>query len=51
MEQGYFDKVRTGELSSRLNTDTTQISSQISLNINVLVRSLVQVSLPSSSSG
>ena len=51
MEQGYFDKVRTGELSSRLNTDTTQISSQISLNINVLVRSLVQVSLPSTSSG
>ena len=43
MEQGYFDKVRTGELSSRLNTDTTTMSSQISLNINILVRSIVQI--------
>lgn len=42
-EQGFYDKTRTGELSSRLNTDTTQMSSQISLNINVLVRSIVQI--------
>ncbi|QDZ23496.1 ABC transporter [Chloropicon primus] len=43
LEQGYFDTVRTGELSSRLNTDTTQMSSQVSLNINILVRSFVQI--------
>ena len=43
MEQGYFDTTKTGELSSRLNTDTTTMSNQISLNINVLVRSIVQI--------
>ncbi len=41
--QGFFDQVRTGELSSRINTDTTTMSSQISLNINILVRSFVQI--------
>jgi len=42
MDQGFFDQTKLGELSSRLNNSTTNVSDQISLNINVLLRSLVE---------
>eukprot|EP00878_Enallax_costatus_P014219 GHUV01014873.1.p1 GENE.GHUV01014873.1~~GHUV01014873.1.p1 ORF type:complete len:765 (+),score=113.02 GHUV01014873.1:294-2588(+) len=41
-EIGFFDKVQTGELSSRLSADTTTVSDSISLNLNILVRSATQ---------
>jgi ATP-binding cassette, subfamily B (MDR/TAP), member 9 len=41
-EAGFFDLTRTGELSSRLNADTTTVSDQISLNLNVMLRSALQ---------
>lgn len=41
-EIGFFDVVKTGDITSRLAADTTKMSDQISLNLNVLLRSLVQ---------
>ncbi|XP_031572026.1 ATP-binding cassette sub-family B member 9-like [Actinia tenebrosa] len=41
-EIGFFDKSSTGEIVSRLTSDTTKISDQITLNLNVFLRSLVK---------
>lgn len=41
-EIGFFDKSSTGEIVSRLTSDTTKISDQITLNVNVFLRSLVK---------
>ncbi|CAM9303539.1 unnamed protein product, partial [Discosporangium mesarthrocarpum] len=42
-EIGFFDTTKTGDLSSRLSNDCTKIADQITLNINVLLRNIVQV--------
>lgn len=40
---GFFQETKTGELNSRLNSDTKLMSSWLPLNANVLLRSLVKV--------
>ncbi|KAM6185072.1 antigen peptide transporter 2 [Rhynchocyon petersi] len=40
---GFFQETKTGELDSRLNSDTTFMSQWLPLNTNVLLRSLVKV--------
>ena len=37
-EIGFFDKTETGDLTSRLTSDTTKLSDQIGLNLNILLR-------------
>ena len=39
---GFFDVTKVGDLTSRLTSDTTRVSDSIALNINVLLRSIVQ---------
>ena len=41
-ELGFFDTHKTGDITSRLSADTTKMSDQVSLNLNVLIRSIVQ---------
>ncbi len=41
-ELGFFDTIKTGDITSRLSADTTKMSDQISLNVNVFIRSVVQ---------
>ena len=41
-EIAFFDEVETGEITSRLTSDTTQISDQIALNLNIFLRNMVQ---------
>lgn len=41
-EIGFFDSTKTGEIVSRLTSDTTKMSDQVGLNINVLLRNCVQ---------
>ncbi|KAM5263521.1 antigen peptide transporter 2 isoform 2-T2 [Ctenodactylus gundi] len=40
---GFFQETRTGELNSRLSSDTSLMSSWLPLNANVFLRSLVKV--------
>lgn len=40
-EQAFFDTSSTGELISRLSSDTTKVGDQVSLNINIFLRSLI----------
>ncbi|XP_066110254.1 antigen peptide transporter 2 [Saccopteryx bilineata] len=40
---GFFQETKTGELNSRMNSDTKLMSSWLPLNANVLLRSLVKV--------
>ena len=35
---GFFDKIETGDLTSRLTSDTTKLSDQIALNLNIFLR-------------
>eukprot|EP00536_Pseudo-nitzschia_multiseries_P002283 jgi/Psemu1/183192/e_gw1.30.251.1 len=42
-EQGFFDVTKTGDITSRLSSDTTLVGDQVTLNVNVFMRSLVQV--------
>jgi ATP-binding cassette subfamily B (MDR/TAP) protein 9 len=44
-EMGYFDKTKVGEIISRLSSDTTKMSDQISLNINVFLRSIMEAAI------
>lgn len=39
---GFFDVTKTGDITSRLSSDTTLVGDQVTLNINVFLRSLVQ---------
>ncbi len=39
---GFFDVTKTGDISSRLSSDTTLVGDQVTLNVNVFLRSLVQ---------
>ena len=42
---GFFDKTKTGEITSRLAADTTTVADQVCLNLNVMLRSLTQAAL------
>ena len=44
-DQGFMDTAKIGDLSSRLNSSTTTVSDQISLNLNVFLRSIVEASV------
>jgi ATP-binding cassette subfamily B (MDR/TAP) protein 9 len=39
---GFFDVTKTGDITSRLSSDTTLVGDQVSLNVNVFLRSVVQ---------
>lgn len=39
---GFFDVTKTGDITSRLSSDTTLVGDQIALNVNVFLRSVVQ---------
>jgi ATP-binding cassette subfamily B (MDR/TAP) protein 9 len=39
---GFFDVTKTGDITSRLSSDTTLVGDQVTLNVNVFLRSLVQ---------
>jgi len=39
---GFFDVTKTGDITSRLSSDTTLVGDQVMLNVNVFLRSLVQ---------
>lgn len=39
---GFFDTTKTGDITSRLSSDTTLVGDQVSLNVNVFLRSVVQ---------
>ncbi|XP_064792957.1 ABC-type oligopeptide transporter ABCB9-like isoform X2 [Oncorhynchus masou masou] len=41
-EIGFFDANHTGDITSRLSSDTTQVSDLISLNINMFLKSVVK---------
>ena len=38
-EIGFFDTTRTGNITSRLTSDTTKMSDQLTLNLNIFLRS------------
>eukprot|EP00548_Thalassiothrix_antarctica_P004729 CAMPEP_0194146816 /NCGR_PEP_ID=MMETSP0152-20130528/21902_1 /TAXON_ID=1049557 /ORGANISM="Thalassiothrix antarctica, Strain L6-D1" /LENGTH=903 /DNA_ID=CAMNT_0038847441 /DNA_START=69 /DNA_END=2780 /DNA_ORIENTATION=+ len=40
---GFFDVTKTGDITSRLSSDTTLVGDQVTLNVNVFLRSFVQV--------
>ena len=39
---GFYDTTKTGDITSRLSSDTTLVGDQVTLNVNVFLRSLVQ---------
>jgi ATP-binding cassette, subfamily B (MDR/TAP), member 9 len=39
---GFFDVTKTGDITSRLSSDTTLVGDQVALNVNVFLRSLLQ---------
>ena len=42
---GFFDTNKTGDITSRLSADTTTVSDQICLNLNVMMRSVTQAAM------
>jgi len=44
-EIGFFDVTKTGDITSRLSSDTTLVGDQVMLNVNVFLRSLVQATV------
>ena len=42
-DAAFFDGTKTGDITSRLSSDTTTVSDQICLNLNVMLRSSTQV--------
>jgi len=40
-EIGYFDTTKTGEITSRMTQDCQKVSDQVTLNVNVFLRTLV----------
>jgi ATP-binding cassette, subfamily B (MDR/TAP), member 9 len=42
---GFFDTNRTGDITSRLAADTTTVTDQICLNLNVMMRSITQAAM------
>lgn len=43
-EVAFYDATRTGEITSRLTSDTTTMTEALSLNVNIFLRSVVQAS-------
>ncbi|XP_045173941.2 ABC-type oligopeptide transporter ABCB9-like isoform X2 [Mercenaria mercenaria] len=41
-EVGFFDTVQTGDITSRLTSDTTTMSDTLGLNVNIFLRSLIK---------
>ncbi|XP_019617921.1 PREDICTED: ATP-binding cassette sub-family B member 9-like [Branchiostoma belcheri] len=41
-EIGFFDSVKTGDITSRLTSDTSTMSDMLSLNLNIFLRSFVR---------
>ncbi|OWF56666.1 ATP-binding cassette sub-family B member 9-like [Mizuhopecten yessoensis] len=41
-EIGFFDSVKTGDITSRLTSDTTVMSDTVTLNLNIFLRSTIQ---------
>lgn len=41
-EIGFYDTTKTGELTSRMTQDCQKVSDQVTLNVNVFLRTLVQ---------
>ena len=39
---GFYDTTKTGDITSRLSSDTTLVGDQVTLNVNVFLRSVVQ---------
>ena len=44
-DSGFYDTTRTGDITSRLSADTTTVSDQICLNLNIMMRSLTQAAM------
>ena len=42
-EIGFFDTTKTGELTSHMTQDVTKVTDQVTLNINVFTRTLIQI--------
>uniref|UniRef100_A0A6S8M2Q5 ATP-binding cassette transporter n=1 Tax=Dunaliella tertiolecta TaxID=3047 RepID=A0A6S8M2Q5_DUNTE len=45
MEVAFFDVSKTGEITSRLSSDTSTVSDQVCLNLNVLLRAATQAAM------
>ena len=41
-EIGFFDTTKTGDIISRLTSDTTKMSDEVSLNVNVFLRNVIK---------
>lgn len=41
-EIGFFDNTKTGDIISRLTSDTTKMSDEVSLNVNVFLRNVIK---------
>ncbi|MGH0137670.1 UNVERIFIED_CONTAM: hypothetical protein FKN15_018641 [Acipenser sinensis] len=41
-EIGFFETIKTGDITSRLSTDTTLMSQSVAMNMNVFLRSLMK---------
>ncbi|KAG7457607.1 hypothetical protein MATL_G00228900 [Megalops atlanticus] len=41
-EIGFFEVTKTGDLTSRLSTDTTLMSQSVAMNVNILLRSVIK---------
>ncbi|CAL8347627.1 unnamed protein product [Lota lota] len=41
-EIGFFDANHTGDITSRLTSDTTQVSDLVSINVNIFLRSVIK---------
>ena len=44
-DMSFFDSTKTGQITSRLAADTSTVSDQISLNLNVMLRSATQAAM------
>ncbi|CAB1351112.1 unnamed protein product [Coregonus sp. 'balchen'] len=44
-EIGFFETIKTGDITSRLSTDTTKMARAVALNVNVLLRTLIKTRL------
>lgn len=40
----FFDQTKTGEITSRLSSDITTVGEAISVNLNIFLRSFIQIS-------
>jgi ATP-binding cassette subfamily B (MDR/TAP) protein 9 len=39
----FFDQTKTGEITSRLSSDITTVGEAVSINLNIFLRSVVQI--------